>query len=34
MEHLKLTFVVDKPPPCHVFIEVALPAAEETEEYD
>jgi hypothetical protein len=31
--HLKLTFVAAKPPPSHVFIEVALPAAEESGEY-
>ena len=32
IDHLKLTFVADKPPPSHVFIEVALPAAEESGE--
>ena len=30
MEHLKLTFVAAKPPPSHVFTEVALIAAEES----
>ena len=29
MEHLKLTFVAEKPPPAHVFEQVALIAAEE-----
>jgi hypothetical protein len=33
MEHLKLTFVAAKPPPSHVFEQVALPAAEESGEY-
>jgi hypothetical protein len=33
MEHLKLTFVAAKPPPCHVFEQVALMAAEESGEY-
>jgi hypothetical protein len=28
IDHLKLTFVADKPPPSHVFIEVALMEAE------
>jgi len=27
MEHLKLRFVADKPPPCHVFEQVALLAS-------
>jgi hypothetical protein len=31
--HLKLTFVAAKPPPSHVFEQVALPAAEESGEY-
>jgi len=31
--HLKLTFVAAKPPPCHVFEQVALAAAEESREY-
>ena len=30
MEHLKLTFVAAKPPPSHVFTEVALMEAEES----
>ena len=29
MEHLKLTFVAEKPPPSHISTEVALIAAEE-----
>ena len=33
MEHLKLTFVAAKPPPSHVFEQVALMAAEESGEY-
>jgi hypothetical protein len=33
MEHLKLTFVADKPPPSHVFEQVALAVAEESGEY-
>jgi hypothetical protein len=33
IDHLKLTFVADKPPPSHVFEEVALMAAEESAEY-
>jgi hypothetical protein len=33
IEHLKLTFVAEKPPPCHVFQQVALMAAEEQAEY-
>jgi hypothetical protein len=28
IDHMKLTFVADKPPPSHVFAEVALTAAE------
>jgi len=31
--HLKLTFVVAKPPPSHVFEQVALTAAEENVDY-
>jgi hypothetical protein len=30
IDHLKLTFVADKPPPSHVFTEVALMEAEES----
>jgi len=33
MAHLKLTFVVAKPPPSHVFTEVGLMAAEENADY-
>jgi hypothetical protein len=33
IEHLKLTFVAAKPPPSHVFTEVALMEAEESGEY-
>ncbi len=33
IEHLKLTFVAEKPPPCHVFKLLALMAAEEQAEY-
>jgi hypothetical protein len=33
MEHLKLTFVAEKPPPFHVFEQVLLMAAEESGEY-
>jgi hypothetical protein len=33
IDHLKLTFVAAKPPPSHVFTEVALPEAEESGEY-
>jgi hypothetical protein len=33
IEHLKLRFVADKPPPSHIFEEVALTAAEESGEY-
>jgi len=33
IDHLKLTFVADKPPPSHVFTEVALLEAEESGEY-
>ena len=31
--HLKLTLAADKPPPSHVFTEIALLAAEESGEY-
>jgi hypothetical protein len=34
IEYLKQTFAPAKAPPCHVFIEVALPAAEESVEYE
>jgi hypothetical protein len=34
MEHLKLTFVAEKPPPSHGFEQVALMAAEETVDYE
>ncbi|MCJ7488006.1 MAG: transposase [Candidatus Aminicenantes bacterium] len=33
IDHLKLTFVAEKPPPSHVFEEVALMAAEERADY-
>jgi hypothetical protein len=33
IDHLKLTFVAAKPPPSHVFTEVALMEAEENGEY-
>jgi hypothetical protein len=33
IDHLKLTFVADKPPPSHVFTEVALMEAEESGDY-
>jgi hypothetical protein len=33
IDHLKLTFVAAKPPPSHVFEQVALLAAEESGEY-
>jgi hypothetical protein len=32
IDHLKLTFVAEKPPPCHVFEQVALAAAEDNGE--
>ena len=32
-DHLKLRFVAAKPPPSHVFEQVALAAAEESGEY-
>ena len=34
IRHLKLTFVAEKPPPIHVFGQVALMAAEEGGEYE
>jgi hypothetical protein len=33
IDHLKLTFVADKPPPSHVFEQVALTAAEASGEH-
>ena len=33
IDHLKLRFVAEKPPPSHVFTEVALMAAEAGSEY-
>jgi len=33
IDHLKLTFVAVKPPPSHVFEQVALAAAEESGDY-
>jgi hypothetical protein len=33
IDHLKLGFVADRPPPSPVFEQVALPAAEESGEY-
>ena len=33
IDHLKLTFAAAKPPPSHVFEQVALMAAEESGEY-
>ena len=33
IDHLKLRFVAEKPPPSHVFEQVALMAAEERVEY-
>ena len=33
IDHLKLRFVADKPPPPHVFEQVALTAAEESGDY-
>jgi hypothetical protein len=33
IDHLKLAFVAAKPPPSHVFEQVALAAAEESGEY-
>jgi len=34
IDHLKLRFVADKPPPSHVFEQVALTAAEDSGEYE
>ena len=34
IRHLELTFVAEKPPPSHVFEQVALMAAEESGEYE
>jgi len=34
IRHLKLTFVAEKPPPCHVLTEVVLMAAEESADYE
>ena len=34
IRHLKLTFVAEKPPPCHVLTEVVLMAAEESGDYE
>jgi hypothetical protein len=34
IDHLKLRFIAEKPPPAQVFTEVALVAAEETWEYE
>jgi transposase len=34
IRHLGLTFVAEKPPPAHVFEQVALMAAEESGEYE
>jgi hypothetical protein len=34
IRHLELTFVAEKPPPCHVLSEVALMAAEEGGDYE
>jgi len=33
IDHMKLTFVAAKPPPSHVFEQVALAAAEDSGEY-
>jgi hypothetical protein len=33
IDHLKLRFVADKPPPSHVFEQVALMAAEENADH-
>jgi hypothetical protein len=33
IDHMKLTFVAAKPPPCHVFEQVALAAAEENADH-
>ncbi len=34
IRHLELTFVAEKPPPIHVFGQVALMAAEESGDYE
>ena len=34
IRHLELTFVAEKPPPAHVFEQVALMAAEESGDYE
>jgi hypothetical protein len=34
IRHLELTFVAEKPPPTHVFKQVALMAAEESGDYE
>jgi len=34
IRHLELTFVAEKPPPTHVFEQVALMAAEESGDYE
>ena len=34
IRHLELTFVAEKPPPAHVFEQVAIMAAEESGEYE
>jgi hypothetical protein len=34
IRHLELTFVAEKPPPVHVFEQVAMMAAEESEDYE
>jgi hypothetical protein len=33
IDHLKLRFVTDRPPPSHVFEQVALMAAEQSADY-
>jgi len=33
IDHVKLTFAAVKPPPCHVFEQVALTAAEENADF-
>ena len=33
IRHLKLTFAAEKPPPSHIFTDVALMAAEENVDY-
>jgi hypothetical protein len=34
IRHLELTFVAEKPPPAHVFEQMALIAAEESGDYE